>query len=131
MRRNRGRIGITMMSFIDQDGMEVGARVRANLRRAPISPSRSARAIPTPRASPGQPTSPGNLAGMIQRGFKALDAKCGKSGKGISLLYSFAVDTEGQNTTALNARFRQNLRMGTMSTTGLRRSRTCPQSGKN
>ena len=33
MRRNRGRIGITMMSFIDQDGMEVGARVRANLRR--------------------------------------------------------------------------------------------------
>jgi hypothetical protein len=28
------RIGITMMSFIDQDGMEVGARVRANLRFA-------------------------------------------------------------------------------------------------
>jgi hypothetical protein len=31
-----------------------------------------------------------NLAGMIQRGFKSRDAKCGKSGKGISLLYSFA-----------------------------------------
>ena len=30
------------------------------------------------------------LAGAIQRDFKALDAKCGKSGKGISLLYSFA-----------------------------------------
>ena len=29
-------IGITMMSFIDQDGMEVGARVRANLRRAKL-----------------------------------------------------------------------------------------------
>jgi hypothetical protein len=31
-----------------------------------------------------------NLAGMIQRSLKCLDAKCGKSGKGISLLYSFA-----------------------------------------
>jgi hypothetical protein len=31
-----------------------------------------------------------NLAGMIQRSLKSLDAKCGKSGKGISLLYSFA-----------------------------------------
>jgi hypothetical protein len=30
-----------------------------------------------------------NLAGMIQRSLKSLDAKCGKSGKGISLLYSF------------------------------------------
>ena len=30
------RIGITMMSFIDQDGMEVGARVRANLRFAKL-----------------------------------------------------------------------------------------------
>jgi hypothetical protein len=28
------QIGITILSFIDQDGMEVGARVRANLRRA-------------------------------------------------------------------------------------------------
>jgi hypothetical protein len=27
-----------------------------------------------------------NLAGMIQRSLKSLDAKCGKSGKGISLL---------------------------------------------
>src|SRR5262249_48088796 len=30
------------------------------------------------------------LAGVIQRDFKALDTKCGKSGKGISLLYPFA-----------------------------------------
>jgi hypothetical protein len=30
-----------------------------------------------------------NLAGMIQRSLKSLDAKCGKSDKGISLLYSF------------------------------------------
>ena len=29
-----------------------------------------------------------NLARTIQRGFKALDAKCSKNGKGISLLYS-------------------------------------------
>ena len=29
-----------------------------------------------------------NLASTIQRGFKALDAKCSKNGKGISLLYS-------------------------------------------
>jgi hypothetical protein len=27
-----------------------------------------------------------NLAGTIQRGFKAIDAKCSTSGKGISLL---------------------------------------------
>jgi hypothetical protein len=31
-----------------------------------------------------------NLASTIQRGFKALDAKCSKNGKGISLLYSIA-----------------------------------------
>jgi hypothetical protein len=31
-----------------------------------------------------------NLASMIQRGFKALDAKCSTSGKGISLLYFVA-----------------------------------------
>src|SRR5262249_51316949 len=31
-----------------------------------------------------------NLASMSQRGFEALEAKCGKSGEGISLLYSFA-----------------------------------------
>ena len=31
-----------------------------------------------------------NLASTIQRGFKALDAKCGTSGKGISLLYFVA-----------------------------------------
>jgi hypothetical protein len=31
-----------------------------------------------------------NLAGMIQRSLKPLDAKCGKGSKGISLLYSFA-----------------------------------------
>jgi len=31
-----------------------------------------------------------NLAGMIQRGFKALDAKCSTSRKGISLLYFVA-----------------------------------------
>jgi hypothetical protein len=30
------------------------------------------------------------LAGVIQRDFKALDTKCGKSRKGISLLYPFA-----------------------------------------
>ena len=34
-----------------------------------------------------QPFPDCNLAGMIQRGFKALDATCSKSGKGISLLY--------------------------------------------
>ena len=28
-----------------------------------------------------------NFASTIQRGFKALDAKCSTSGKGISLLY--------------------------------------------
>jgi hypothetical protein len=32
----------------------------------------------------------GNLASMIQRSFEALEAKCGKGGEGISLLYSFA-----------------------------------------
>ena len=31
-----------------------------------------------------------NLARMMQRGFKALDAKLGTSGKGISLLYVVA-----------------------------------------
>ena len=31
-----------------------------------------------------------NLASTIQRGFKALDAKCSTSGKGISLLYFVA-----------------------------------------
>src|SRR6516162_2348277 len=31
-----------------------------------------------------------NLASMIQRGFKALDANCSTSGKGISLLYFVA-----------------------------------------
>ena len=31
-----------------------------------------------------------NLARMIQRGFKAFDAKCSTSGKGISLLYPVA-----------------------------------------
>ena len=31
-----------------------------------------------------------NLASMIQRGFKAVEAKCGTNGKGISLLYSVA-----------------------------------------
>ena len=31
----------------------------------------------------------GNLASMIQRSFEALEAKCGKGGEGISLLYSF------------------------------------------
>ena len=31
-----------------------------------------------------------NLASMIQRGFKALDAKFSTDGKGISLLYSIA-----------------------------------------
>jgi hypothetical protein len=31
-----------------------------------------------------------NLASTIQRGFKALDAKCSKNGKGISLLYFVA-----------------------------------------
>ena len=31
-----------------------------------------------------------NLASTIQRGFKALDAKCSTSGKGISLLYVVA-----------------------------------------
>jgi hypothetical protein len=31
-----------------------------------------------------------NLASMIQRGLKALDAKCSTSGKGISLLYFVA-----------------------------------------
>src|SRR5512146_1902968 len=30
------KIGITMLSVIDQDGMEAGARVRANLRRAAL-----------------------------------------------------------------------------------------------
>jgi hypothetical protein len=30
------KIGITMLSFIDGDGMEVGARVRAHLRRAAL-----------------------------------------------------------------------------------------------
>jgi hypothetical protein len=31
-----------------------------------------------------------NLVSMIQRSFEALEAKCGKGGEGISLLYSFA-----------------------------------------
>jgi hypothetical protein len=31
-----------------------------------------------------------NLASISQRGFEALKAKCGKSGEGISLLYSLA-----------------------------------------
>jgi hypothetical protein len=31
-----------------------------------------------------------NLASIIQRGFEALEAGCGKNGEGISLLYSFA-----------------------------------------
>ena len=33
-----------------------------------------------------------NLASTIQRGFKALDAKCSTSGKGISLLHPSLVD---------------------------------------
>jgi hypothetical protein len=55
------RIGITMMSFIDQDGMEVGARVRANLRRARLG-TNIAITIGTCDSNTssitGQPTSP-------------------------------------------------------------------------
>jgi hypothetical protein len=37
-----------------------------------------------------QPLPDRNLASIIQRGFEALEAECGKNGEGISLLYSFA-----------------------------------------
>jgi hypothetical protein len=55
------RIGITMMSFIDQDGMEVGARVRANLRRARLG-TNIAITIGTCDSNTSSITGPTNIA---------------------------------------------------------------------
>jgi len=54
-------IGITMMSFIDQDGMEVGARVRANLRRAKLG-TNIAITIGTCDSNTSSITGPTNIA---------------------------------------------------------------------
>jgi hypothetical protein len=55
------RIGITMMSFIDQDGMETGARVRANLRRARLG-TNIAITIGTCDSNTSSITGPTNIA---------------------------------------------------------------------
>jgi len=55
------RIGITMMSFIDQDGMEVGARVRAHLRRARLG-TNIAITIGTCDSNTSSITGPTNIA---------------------------------------------------------------------
>ncbi len=55
------RIGITMMSFIDQDGMEVGARVRATLRRARLG-TNIAITIGTCDSNTSSITGPSNIA---------------------------------------------------------------------
>jgi hypothetical protein len=55
------RIGITMMSFIDQDGMEVAARVRANLRRARLA-TNIAITIGTCDSNTSSITGPTNIA---------------------------------------------------------------------
>jgi hypothetical protein len=55
------RIGITMMSFIDQDGMEVGARVRANLRFAKLG-TNIAITIGTCDSNTSSITGPTNIA---------------------------------------------------------------------
>jgi hypothetical protein len=55
------RIGITMLSVIDQDGMEVGARVRANLRRAALG-SNVAISIGTCDSNTSSITGPHNMA---------------------------------------------------------------------
>src|SRR5262249_5464658 len=55
------RIGITMMSFIDQDGMEVGARVRANLRFARLG-TNIAITIGTCDSNTSNITGPTNIA---------------------------------------------------------------------
>jgi len=54
-------IGITMMSFIDQDGMEVGARVRAILRRAKLG-TNIAITIGTCDSNTSSITGPTNIA---------------------------------------------------------------------
>ena len=58
---NGAKIGITMLSVIDQDGMEVGARVRANLRRAPLG-SNVAVTIGTCDSNTSTLTGPHNMA---------------------------------------------------------------------
>jgi hypothetical protein len=55
------KIGITMLSVIDQDGMEVGARVRANLRRAALG-SNVAITIGTCDSNTSTLTGPHNMA---------------------------------------------------------------------
>ena len=55
------QIGITMMSFIDQDGMEVGARVRAVLRRAKLG-TNIAITIGTCDSNTSSITGPTNIA---------------------------------------------------------------------
>ena len=55
------KIGITMMSFIDQDGMEVGTRVRAILRRARLG-TNIAITIGTCDSNTSSATGPTNIA---------------------------------------------------------------------
>jgi hypothetical protein len=55
------KIGITMLSVIDQDGMETGARVRAHLRRAPLG-SNVATTIGTCDSNTSNLTGPHNMA---------------------------------------------------------------------
>jgi hypothetical protein len=55
------KIGITMMSFIDQDGMEVGTRVRAILRRARLG-TNIAITIGTCDSNTSSITGPTNIA---------------------------------------------------------------------
>jgi hypothetical protein len=58
---NGAKIGLTMLSVIDQDGMEVGARVRANLRRASLG-SNVAVTIGTCDSNTSTITGPHNMA---------------------------------------------------------------------
>jgi hypothetical protein len=55
------KIGITMLSVIDQDGMEVGARVRAHLRHAALG-SNAAISIGTCDSNTSSITGPHNIA---------------------------------------------------------------------
>ena len=58
---NGAKIGLTMLGVIDQDGMEVGARVRANLRRASLG-SNVAVTIGTCDSNTSTITGPHNMA---------------------------------------------------------------------
>ena len=63
-----------MLSVIEQDGMEVGARVRANLRRAPLG-SNVAVTIGTCNSNTSTLTGPHNMACFLPSYTAKMDEK--------------------------------------------------------